>query len=398
MVSLRLRAAWILLSSVLLWAPGAAAETQALRVLISLDVETSSGCDGTSCRPVSMEDRIYGRRGDAEYGIPLIMDLLEKHGFKGVFFVNSTLDAYYPETEIRRMVQSIVRRGHDVQLHLHPEFRCFKFCREDDLQCRKTCVSGENRLAGNSVAQQRALIQEGLDNLERWAGSRPVSFRAGSLAADEHTLDALREAGVLLDSSLRGPTHPLARYLPLNQASNERGLIELPVFTFVSMNLGGASQYRPLDLESNSFLEVKTILEQVFRHSAGTVMTILHSFSFCRPEGGCPNTRAIDDFDALLGWMASTPWVKVVTVPEWLAEYGKDPMALSGTGYVPQTGHWLTLWRAWQRWDEGPKNKAFVLAHVGMLALVLAVFLIGLRKLRGRKKAPLSERCAALSP
>ena len=326
------------------------------------------------------------------------MDLLEKHGFKGVFFVNSTLDAYYPETAIRQMVQSIVRRGHDVQLHLHPEFRCFKFCREDDLQCRKTCVSGENRLAGNSVAQQRALIQEGLDNLERWAGYRPVSFRAGSLAADEHTLDALREAGVLLDSSLSGPTHPLARYLPLNQASKERGLIELPVFNFVSMNLGGSSQYRSLDLESNTFLEVKTILEQAFRHGAGTVMTILHSFSFCRPEGGCPNTRAIDDFDTLLGWMASTPWVKVVTVPEWLAEYGKDPMALSGTGDVPQTGHWLTLWRAWQRWDEGPKNKVFVLAHVGVLALISAIVPIVLRKLRGRKKAPLSERSAALSP
>ena len=70
MISLRLEAAWSLLCVVLFWVPGAAAETQALRVLISLDVETSSGCHGTSCKPVPMEERIYGRRGDAEYGIP----------------------------------------------------------------------------------------------------------------------------------------------------------------------------------------------------------------------------------------------------------------------------------------------------------------------------------------
>ena len=378
------------------WAAAAteAAQPPMLRVVISVDTETSSGCSGRSCNPVPMEERIYGRRSEGDYGVPLIMDLLEKHGMKGVFFVNSTLDAYYPEDAIREMVQSIVKRGHDVQLHLHPEFRCFKFCNEDDLKCRSACVNRENRLAGNTVSQQRALIEEGLDNLERWAGYRPVSFRAGSFRADENTLEALRQAGVLMDSSLGGPDHPLARLRPPNRATEERGLVELPVFHFTSLKLGGYTQHRRFDLESNSFAEMKAVLEQAIRHGSGTVMTILHSFSFCRPEGGCPNRRAIEDFDRLLGWLATTPGVRVVTIPEWLDEYHTEPAALAGSGYVPQTGYWLTLWRSWQRWDEGGKNKAIVIAHGAILVVLSAGVFLGLRKVRRGENGAVSSKIA----
>jgi len=352
-----------------------------LYVLVTIDTETSSGCHGTACNPVPISDRIFGRRGGKEYGIPLIMDLLEKHGMKGVFFVNSTLDSYYPEVDIREMVQSIVRRGHDVELHIHPEFRCFKYCDEDDLKCRRRCTKGDNRLAGNNVAQQKLLIDEGLVNLERWAGYRPQAFRAGSFSADENTLDALRQAGVALDSSDSGPHHPLSRKYPINQVSMDDGLLEIPIYNFMTFQVTDYQQYRRFDLESNTFLELKSVLQQAIEHKAGTVMTIMHSFSFCRPETDCPNTRAIQNFDHLLGWIANNQSIRVVTIPEWLQYYSGSPEWVSGSGYVPTTGFGLTLWRAWRRWDEGPKNKLLIITSGAIFLLVLGTVLILLRSI-----------------
>ena len=95
-------------------------------LLITIDTETSIGYTGKDYKPIPPEARILGKIGNKSYGIPLIMDLLEKYNFKGVFFLN-VYEYFYHGDEIKKIAQEIKKRGHDIQLHVHKEWLIFKY-------------------------------------------------------------------------------------------------------------------------------------------------------------------------------------------------------------------------------------------------------------------------------
>ena len=99
-----------------------------LRVYITIDTETSMGGAWRDPRnsPVPLDRTVFGEVGSVPYGIPLIMDILEEHGFRGTFFteVFCAYNVGYPEVE--RVFRSISERGHDAQLHLHPVQRFYR--------------------------------------------------------------------------------------------------------------------------------------------------------------------------------------------------------------------------------------------------------------------------------
>lgn len=374
----------LLVSCLLLWCTPARA---AMPVLITIDTETSSGCTPAGCFPPPLDGRIYGLQDDRAYGIPLIMDLLESHGMRGTFFVNAYLDSWYPEAEVMAMVQSIVSRGHDVQMHTHAEFRCFRQCAPDDMDCRFRCSLRAGRLAGTSPENQLELMREGARNIERWSGRYPVAFRAGALQADVGTLKALKELGIGIDSSLSGPHHELAAVLPVNQLALYEGVLEVPLLAYEE-NLLVTRRVRFLDQESAILAEQVSLLDQAARTGVGAVPLLMHSFSFCDPAIACPIQENIERFDALLEYIARHPdRFQVMTVRDFWAAYQRDPQAYLGapSSRLPEISYWLTLRRSLVRFNHGWMNVVFLLGNLLVVVVFLAIAFWGARRFRRRQ-------------
>lgn len=369
--------------------PGGVSARAAMPVIITIDTETSSGCGPTGCFPEPMADRVYGLREGRAYGIGLIMDLLEKRGLRGTFFVNAYLDSWYPEEEVAAMVGGITARGHDVQLHAHAEFRCFRRCAPEDMDCRFRCSRTEGRTAGTSLENQIEVVREGARNIERWSGRYPIAYRGGALQADLNTLKALKALDIKIDSSLSGPQHPLAAVLPVNQLAVHDGVLEVPLLAYEE-NLLVSRRLRFLDQQSAILGEQRHLLEQAAELGVVAVPLLMHSFSFCDPRVACPIEANIARFDALLDYLdRRQDRFRVMTLREFWEAYQQDPQAYlrAPPARLPEVGYWLTLYRSLERFNQGWMNVAFLLGNLVAWLVLLATLVWSARRWRQRRQA-----------
>lgn len=110
-------------------------------------------------------------------GVERILRLLDQSGLPATFFVTGHTADTYPEA-----VRSIARAGHEIGHHgyLH-----------------------ENPVALTS-AQEREVLNRGLDALDRAAATRPTGYRSLSWDNSPNTVEILLEAGFAYESSLMG--------------------------------------------------------------------------------------------------------------------------------------------------------------------------------------------------
>ena len=167
-------------------------------------------------------------RGDGSGHMPTLqfdamdrlMAIYERHGLRATFTVEVLQQLHHLE-EGRRdpaladlarrwedRVREAYRRGHDIQLHLHPQWHG---ARRDGNRWR---LSEPWSLLQHPPERLRAMLREGRHYLESLLRPidpqyRCVAFRGGSwaIAPGEHVLPALIENGFLLDVSLVGGLH-----------------------------------------------------------------------------------------------------------------------------------------------------------------------------------------------
>jgi hypothetical protein len=168
-----------------------------LRVFFTIDVETSMGgsWNNPAYEPLGLERTVFGRHESRFYGIPLIMDILEEHGFRGTFFTEVFSSYLLGQDEWLKVFRMIRTCGHDAQLHLHPVFRFYK---DRSMGRPARHLDLIHKL---SVGEQREFVREGIALFTGLSGYAPRAFRAGCYAASETTLQVLHENGVLIDSS-----------------------------------------------------------------------------------------------------------------------------------------------------------------------------------------------------
>ena len=87
--------------------------------------------------------------------------------------------------------------GHDIQLHIHPEWA-------DEASSALVPSTGVKRpyMHQYSAEDQRALIEAGIAMLLEAGAPHPIAFRSGSFAAGPMTFGALTSYGIKMDFSI----------------------------------------------------------------------------------------------------------------------------------------------------------------------------------------------------
>jgi peptidoglycan/xylan/chitin deacetylase (PgdA/CDA1 family) len=165
-------------------------------VTLSFDVDAESGNLGMgevwARRLTSLSQGRYGIRR----GLPRILDLLDIHGIRATFFVPGYTAEIHAEA-----IREIARSGHEIGHHgyLHE--------RPDTL----------------GPEQERAVLEKGLEAIERVVGIRTIGYRSPSWEITPTTLELLQTFGFLYDSSGMGDDQP---YI---EQSGDYRMLELPV-------------------------------------------------------------------------------------------------------------------------------------------------------------------------
>jgi peptidoglycan/xylan/chitin deacetylase (PgdA/CDA1 family) len=207
------------------------------------------------------------------------MDVLESEGLRGVFFIESLHALKLGRHYLREMVETVRRRGHEVALHVHPEWLGWM---------DRHPLGGRNSqyLKDFAPGEQRWMIERAARELHACGGGESVAFRAGNFGASRTTLRVLAEAGVRFDSSYNvdfvGRTCDIDEKPPVTTPRIMEGLIEVPI-AFIEDFPG---HYRPMQMTAVSSGELRTALERAEARGFPAFVVVSHGFELIRRRTG----------------------------------------------------------------------------------------------------------------
>ena len=299
----------------------------------------------------AVQEQIWGRFPDGDAGIGKQMDLLDAHGFKGTFFVDVLAEYWAGEDGLLQPVfDEILGRGHDIQLHLHPN-PALRFASDERIR-RLT-----NATRDDDPAAFRAAIELALGVFERRAGRLPVAYRAGAYRIFDSHFPILRELGISIDSSINPFKNcNVAPWLRTRtQPFRIDGVLEIPISLRARFKRGTwrALQYVP---QIDAPLQLPALEDSVAATSAApaTVCCIAHSVSFLRrgrPAGP----------DAKRAW--NERWAQLVTPEEYeISRLG--PKAAFWFWVGPEPAHVATFAETLERLAARPQVEGISLGEL----------------------------------
>jgi peptidoglycan/xylan/chitin deacetylase (PgdA/CDA1 family) len=243
---------------------------------------------------------INGECADGSFGIGWQMGQMEARGLKGVFFVDPLPALVYGEAWLADVVGPIVTRGHEVQLHIHTEW--LAWAKHSPVDGRQ----GQN-LADFGLEDQQVLLGLATDLLMRAGAPRPTAFRAGNYGADDNSLRALAELGLIWDSSVNAPYLGGACRIGLSadqvSATERYKIIEIPV---AGLN-DRVGQVRPAQICALSAREMRGALRHAADHQHAAFVIVTHSFEMLSRDRRRANRAVIARFEAMCNVIADDP-------------------------------------------------------------------------------------------
>jgi len=273
------------------------------QVLITIDTEVGElGKNIADAFDIFIEGKVDNR----EVGYKFIMDVLEKNGVAGHFFVDVYPFEIFGAERFKTLTQEIFKRNHSVHLHTHP-----------------STAFDKNRIYLNqySLGEQVNVLEFGAKKIKEWTGRYPVAHRAGGYAINEDTFSALKQAKIFYDFSffyknknckLSGNT--------INSFFEINGVREVPVtvfeknvcYKFLSFNVFKKKVFEKLDFRYGASLdEIKNVISSC---DEGIFIIFLHSFNFLnlsynfkknRYAKISVNNKMVSEFENLIEWLAS---------------------------------------------------------------------------------------------
>lgn len=192
------------------------------RLMITVDVEAQP----RRASKAPLERLIWGRLPEGQAGISEMMDIAERHGAALTMFLDYAEEHLYGE-ELLDVGREIHRRGHDLELHLHPQF--LSADRFPSLNPKTVW-----NLANVDTDAAGVLTKFACDAHQRAIGIPPVAFRGGGYRYGAPLLREFAARGVMVDSSY----NPAKRDRPMPGNSHVRaqfkwvdGPFEIPIST-----------------------------------------------------------------------------------------------------------------------------------------------------------------------
>lgn len=271
-----------------------------MNVYLSFDVEI--WCDSWETLdqsfPASFERYVYGRSPLGEWALPKTLEILQRHGLRGVFFVEPLFSARFGPQFLERIVRLIRDAGQDVQLHLHTEW-----VDEISPALIEDCARKRQHLSYYSLDEQTALIGHGRRLLEAAGSGSVTAFRAGSFAVNGDSYEALRRNGILIDSSLNryyevsGPDLREAHGFDVPFVT--QGVSVFPVAVFRD----GLGRERPAQVNGTSFEELRDAMVKAEAQGATDFVIVSHNFEMLKPGRNDPDRWVVRRFERLCAFL-----------------------------------------------------------------------------------------------
>ena len=271
------------------------------QVLITVDTELSALLQQQGATAeANLASSVTGLAGKAEVGIGWQMDCLNRHGLKGVFFVDPMPGLVFGPDIVRQMVEPILTRGHEVQLHIHTEW--LEWARDSPVADRRGMNIGDF-----SLADQLLLLQWGREALEDAGTPKPIAFRAGNYGANDDTLKALATLGTIWDASYNGYywNDPCRIGIDPGQIDPVRrfGVTEIPVSSIVDR----PGSVRPAQICALSAREMTLGLGHAAETGWPVFSIVTHSFEMLSRDRQRPNHAVMQRFEAMCRTIANHP-------------------------------------------------------------------------------------------
>ncbi|MBM3944245.1 MAG: polysaccharide deacetylase [SAR202 cluster bacterium] len=166
-------------------------------VMLTFDVDGVSGAINRKPDAVKLPSLMSMREFGPSVGAPRVLDLLDKYGVKGSFYI----PGYVAETH-KALVKDIAKRGHEVGHH--------GYMHEPPATLNKK--------------EEGEVLDKSLDILQAITGQKVKGYRSPAWELSEHSLGLIASRGFTYDSSLMGNDIPY-----MVDAGKGKKLVEIPV-------------------------------------------------------------------------------------------------------------------------------------------------------------------------
>ena len=261
-----------------------------------------------------------------DVGIGYQMDVMEEYGMKGIFFVDPMPALVWGTSAIAAVVEPILKRGHEIQLHLHPEW--LKIAGHANPLPGRT---GRN-MHQFTEEEQVELLEIARGHLMRAGAPAPTAFRAGNYGANDATLRALARVGIRYDSShVPGISRSECR-ISLTETDQRvvehQGTIEVPVGAIRSFRGRRHAQITAL-----SHWEMAAALNHCLRKDYPLFNIVCHSFELMCRKRKRANAIIRARFERFCRTIAETPGAKGATFASKPPRIGET----TGAACLPQS-------------------------------------------------------------
>lgn len=265
------------------------------QVLITVDVEFWPVSTDRAVLEDGFARNIMGIHSGGEHGLRYQLDSFSRHGLKAVCFVEALSALAVGPEWLRRTVDLIVASGHEVQLHVHPEWLAIT-------DNPPVPHRGPN-MKDYSEDEQTALLQAGLGQLHGCGVEGVSAFRAGNYGADNATLRALAREGLKYDSSYNhcylGGDCGIDLGEALLRPAHLEGITELPISYFEDL----PGHARHAQICAASFAEMRAAIEGTAARGWETFVMVSHGFELLNAARSRPNPLLLRRFEKLCGFL-----------------------------------------------------------------------------------------------
>ena len=299
-------------------------------VLITIDTEYASslpGGRGPGTRAENYRRSILCDTPSGPVGIIHQMEVMDRYGLKGVFFVDPMPALLWGVAAIEDVVGPILARGHDVQLHCHTEWL---ECVADSALHHRVADGATGRNIGDFPFETQCRILDWASETLCAAGAPPpIAFRTGNYGASDETLRALAEIGIVYDTShspaLAGKSDCTISLGPdVRQPTAHQGVIEVPIACIE--DFGGGLRHG--QITALALPELMAILTNAQSHDIASVTLVSHSFELVSRDRTRRNRMVASRFENFCRQLSAMPGCTSTT-------YADSPPAEARTARAP---------------------------------------------------------------